>query len=888
MTAITLPENPHARSQDEVVEQLTTDIGHGLSAEEVGQRREQYGPNQLKERKQKSLFQVLLDQVNTPVVYLLAAAAALSFVFGDIPEGVAILVVLLINAVIGFWMEWQARKSMNALKEMDKIEAHLLREGETQLLDAEQIVPGDILVLEAGDVVAADARLVSVSDLQINESALTGESVPVDKNTDPSDKDASVADRKNMVFKGTAVTRGKGRAVVTATGMETEIGNISDMVSSASEEAIPLDKKLNRLTKKLIWIVLGMAVALGLIGTVTGKDTYTLIQTAIAWAIAAIPEGLPIVASIALARGMLRLADHQVVVKKLAVVEALGETNAIFTDKTGTLTENRLTVQTLYVSDQPIDVQWKEDGQGLTLEQDQPEAVQKMLDIAVLCNDATYDPDHEDDQRGDPLEIALLQFAHALDAQKRSELAAQERVAEDPFDAESKMMGTIHQREGTYFIAGKGATEPMLEVATHLLQDGQRQELTEAMRKEWMERSDALAKDGLRTLAFAYRESEELPPDAEGEFLHDLTLVGLVGFLDPPQTEVREAIETCRHAGIEVVMVTGDHPETARKIASEVRLVDDESAPVLRGREVKEKEKSGERVSDTRVFSRVDPAQKLELVERFQQEGKIVAMTGDGVNDAPALKKADIGIAMGLRGTQVAQEVADMVLKDDNFTSIVRAIRQGRIIFSNIRKFIVYQLSYHLSEILVIAAVSFSLFELPLLPLQLLFLNILTDVFPALAIGIGEGRANVMDDPPKNPKEPILNKTSWWAIGTYGAILATGVSGVFFFAYYVWDQPFEVCNTMAFFSLGFSQLLHALDMRDPEEPVFLNQITKNMYVWLAIAFCTAALIAAYFVPGLRELLSLQAMEPRNWLLIGIGSISPIIVIQLVKGIFRKF
>ncbi|MDF9797642.1 Ca2+-transporting ATPase [Catalinimonas alkaloidigena] len=879
-------EKPFTEKQDSILEQLETKVEKGLSSDEAKRRLEHFGPNQLEKRKKKSPWKIILEQVNTPVVYLLAAAAALSFIFGDLPEGIFIVVVLLINTAIGFWMEMQAQKSMNALKEMDKVEAEVLRDGEEQTIDAEHLVPGDILVLDAGQVVAADARLVEVSELQLNESALTGESVPVDKNTEKVEEDAEIAERKNMAFKGTSVTRGKAKAVVTATGMHTEIGNISDIVSSASGEKVPLDKKLNKLSQRLIWVVLGLAAILAGVGFITDRDTYTIIQTAIAWAIAAIPEGLPIVASIALARGMIRLARHEVIVKQLSAVEALGETNTIFTDKTGTLTENRLTVNTLYLDEEKILLEWEGDEQ-VKMEQEENELIRKLFTISVLCNNAEYDPEGEESE-GDPLEIALLKFARAYDQERLEELRSWERVAEDPFNSETKMMGTIYQSDKGYFTAGKGAAKALLEECSHILKDDESQELSEDDKQEWLEKFDELAKDGLRSLAFAYKESDQKPQGAEDEdFLHELTFVGLIGFIDPPQGDVKDAIETCKKAGIEVVMVTGDHPETAKKIAQEVSLVENDEPKALRGKELDESEESKD-LSDVQVFSRVSPEQKLTLIEKYQEQSKIVAMTGDGVNDAPALKKADIGIAMGMRGTQVAKEVADMVLKDDSFPSIVRAIREGRIIFSNIRKFIIYQLSYHLSEIIIIAASTFAIAKLSLLPLQLLFLNILTDVFPALAIGIGEGRSGVMDNPPKDPEEPIINKKSWQTIILFGSILALGVSAAFFYAYYVWDQSFEVANNVAFFSLAVAELLHTLNMRDPEEPVFKNQITRNKYVWMAVALCATVLAVAYSIPYVRDLLSLQPMEARNWILIALGSIIPVVIIQIIKSATKKF
>jgi len=875
---------PYIREADDLVEKLETDRERGLSKEEAQRRLKKYGRNVLEEKEKVSLLHILLDQLNTPVVYLLAAAAALSFAFGDIPEGTFIVVVILVNTAIGFWMERQAHLSMKALREMDRVRSRAIRDGEQEMIDAEELVPGDLLVLEAGDLIAADGRLVEASDLEVNESALTGESLPVGKNAEPVEEDTALADRTGMVYKGTAVTRGRGRVLVTATGDDTEVGRISELVQSAHGEDIPLDKKLHKLTKVLIWIVLGMAALLGLASTVTGQDLYTIVQTSIAWAIAAIPEGLPIVASIALARGMLRLADHQVIVKHLSAVEALGETNVIFTDKTGTLTQNRLTVNVIV---QPESDEFEIDEPRQANGEWQENALRRHLfRIIVLANDAGYEAE---DNQGDPLDIALRRFTRQLDAETADTLHKLERIAEDPFDAEDKVMGAVYRTDGHYYYAGKGAAGAILERSSRILDaDGQTHELDEEKRRKWEEKNDELSGKGLKALAFAYKESEEAPPkdEAEANFLHDLTFVGLIGFIDPPRQEVAEAIDTCHAAGIKVVMLTGDHPGTAANIAHRLHLVDDAGAANLSSIELEER--SDEEIVQTRIFSRISPEEKLRIVEKFQEAGNTVGMTGDGVNDAPALKKADIGIAMGRHGTQVAKETADLVLKDDNFSSIVEAIREGRIVFSNIRKFIVYQLSYHLGEVFVIAVASFTVYKLALLPLQLLFLNLLTDVFPALALGIGKGREAMMKQAPKPPEEPILHRPSWVSIVVYAVLIAAWVSGAYLWGRFQWNLSFEICNNIAFFSLAFAQLLHVFNMRDHDEPFFNNQVTRNKFVWMALALCLALLLLAYFVPALSELLSFQSMGAREWLLIVGVSIASVLSIQGVKSIFKLF
>ena len=909
---------------------FSVDMQEGLSHEEVKERRARYGPNKLKEATERSLLDLILSQVNNPVIYLLTAAAALAFIFGDVPEGIAILVVLLVNTIIGFWMEFQAKQSMKALKKLDKIEATVIREGREEEIDAEEIVPGDLILVEAGDLIPADSRILEAIELKVDESPLTGESLPVEKNPDVIEEEKQVADRTNILYKGTAVTAGKGKALVFATGMETEVGNISSLVDEQEEDDTPLNKKLNKLTKKLIWVILAMAGAFFFIGWLAGKELYQLVQTSIAWSIAAIPEGLPIVASIALARGMVRLSKKNVLVKRLSAVETLGETTVIFTDKTGTLTQNKLTVNSFCLpQEELLKVDWhgnsKPELEG-EIEEESKGNFKELLKIAVLANDATLGergsdlskrgkngslpegdeiktsegPEQKDEEstdqisaKGDPLEIALLDFVSKFDEDIYSSLQQLERKLHDPFDSESMVMGTIYKEEDDLYVAGKGSANAILERSRKILKDGKEVELSEEEKQIWKERNNELAGDGLRVLGFAFKRTKKLPKGEEAEdFLHELIFVGLLGFLDPPRKEVADAIETCKTAGIKVVMVTGDHPGTAKNVGREVNIYskDDKEEPFLHGKQLREELKleNPKNLDDTVVFSRVDPGQKLELIKYFQDQGEIVGMTGDGVNDAPALKKANIGIAMGKRGTQVAQEVSDVVLQDDSFSSIVKAVEQGRIIFGNIRRFVLYQLSYHLAEIVLIALISFSLFILPILPLQLLFLNLLSDVFPALALGIGEGNPHVMKLPPKDPDEPIVSRKNWWQIGIYGLIIAFSVTGAYFYGHFVWEESEQVNNNIAFFSLAFAQFLHVFNMRGAKESLINNQITRNKYVWMAVFFCMAVLLIAYFIPVLAEVLELQRLDLRIWILITVAAVLPTIIIQTIKIITKKF
>lgn len=898
--------NAHSRSIEEVAEALGTDLEQGLSDSEAENRLQEYGPNELEEQETKSLWTILIDQLSNPVVYLLAAAALVALLFGDTPEAIAILVVVVLNTAIGFWMEYQARQSMEALKQMDRMTTKVLRDGNEAETDTTDVVPGDIILLEAGTLIPADARVVKVSELSVDEASLTGESVPVPKQTDGISEKVPVTDRNNMVFKGTAVTNGNGTAIVTATGMATQLGDISKMVHAEEEEQIPLNRKLEGLARRLIWLTLGLAALFFLFGWIAGQDLYRLVQTAIAWAIAAIPEGLPIVASIALARGMLRLADQHVIVKHLAAVETLGETSTIFTDKTGTLTRNVLTLNTIAVDGAGWKVAFSSEetspeagvsSDGEKVEGD--ERLEMFFRIGVLCNDATLESGEEESSgqneteedkggKGDPLDLALLKFGAAFDESAYEELRKKDRLAEEPFGSDDMVMGTVYSLDDSVLLQGKGAPEAILKRCSKEHGAEGVTELDEDGRKKWIQKNGDLTDDGLRVIAFAWKEFDSKPSGdekVEEDLMQDMVFLGLAGFIDPPAEHVREAVETCHNAGIKVAMVTGDHPGTARNVARQVGILSEENGRVINGRELREmSEHEHSQVLDTSIFARVDPRQKLDLIDYYRENGSVVGMTGDGVNDTPALKKADIGIAMGKRGTQAAKETADMVLKDDTFPSIVEAVREGRIIFGNIRKFIIYQLSYHLGEILLIAGISFTVFQLPLMPLQLLFLNLLSDVFPALALGIGRGSPEVMQHPPKEHDEPLINRQSWRDISIYGIVIAFFVTGAYFWALRVWNLSPELCNNVAFFSLAFAQLLHVFNMRDDDELLFDNQVIRNRYVWLAIVFCAVVLMIAYLIPGLSDILSFQTLGPREWLLIVIASVCSLLVIQVGKQI----
>lgn len=867
------------RSEGEVLDYYGVEKGEGLEKEEVERRLSRFGPNKLKEAEGRSSWTVLVDQFKSLLVGLLMVATVVSFLFGKWMEGSAISVVLIINAVIGYVTEIRAVRSMEALRELRKIDVTVRRAGDVKKILAEELVPGDIVVLEAGDIIPADLRIIEASKLQADESALTGESVPVSKSPDSVAEETPLADRECMLFKGTFVTRGSAEAVVVSMGMGTEFGKISSLIEEAEEEETPLEKRLDKLAQKLIPVLLIIASVVAISGILRGKEIFLMIETSIALAVATVPEGLPIVATIALARGMWRMVKRNALVNRLSSVETLGSTSVICTDKTGTLTENRMTVTKYALKSGEIDVE----GTGLDLEGDflregetvdldGNEVLRRALEVGVLCNNASYDENDGGEVVGDPMEVSLLLAGLKAGIDRDELLKSKPEIREVSFDPAVKMMATFHEVRDIYEVAVKGAPESVLEASSGVLTDEGVSGLGKEEKEEFLERSNQMAKNGIRVLALAMREvgNSEVDP------YQDLTLLGLVGMIDPPRQEVKPAIETCQKAGIRVVMVTGDHPETARNVAYNVGLVNTEDADVVRGMELEEPEKSPhderKRFVEANIFARVDPEQKLNLIDVHQEEGSTVAMTGDGVNDAPALKKADIGVAMGQRGTQVAREAADMILRDDNFTTIARAVEQGRIIFRNIRKFVFYLLSCNLSELLVIFLASLTDVPLPILPLQILFLNVVTDIFPAFALGFGEGSPGIMDRPPRKPDDPVLTRGHWMGIGSYGILISLAVLGAFaisssWFGMFIGGEPNYKVVTVSFLTLAFAQLWHVFNMRAMGSDFLRNEVTMNRYIWGALGLCSLLLILATYLPGLSSVLGTVNPGVRGWILI---------------------
>lgn len=855
---------------EDVIQRLGTDPSAGLSPETAAQRLSEHGPNELAATRRESPWLILLHQFMSPVIYLLLIAMAMSLFFREWLDAIAIAVVILLNALIGFIMEFQAEKAMDALRQMTTQSARVLRGGKIAEIPSTDIVPGDILLLDAGDMVQADGRILEATSLQADESALTGESLPVDKRPGELPEDTPLAERTNMVYKGTYIRNGNARVLCTATGMGTELGQIADMVAGAQKSATPLEKKLESFSKRLIGITVVIVVLIFGAGVLNQVPILEMLKTSIALAVAAIPEGLPVVATLSLARGMIRMARQNVIVKKLSAVETLGATTVICTDKTGTLTENKMQV----TEAQLPAATWKQ-GENAP----EGEAFRLLRETAVLCNNATLEGDGG---IGDPIEVSLLQFAAEAGGDANAVRADHKKLDEAPFNSDTRVMATLHQSNGGFRVSAKGATEDLLGYCTSILKEGKPGPLTAEDRQHWMEATEQLAASGLKTLGYAMREESTAP----GQMLEELVFLGITGFMDPPRAGVKGVIRECHGAGIRVLMLTGDHPATAATIAKELAIVEEGQKPVVTGREL---EKDPAAWEGAAVFARVSPKQKLDLVNGLQEEHHIVAMTGDGVNDAPALKKADIGIAMGIRGTQVSQEVADMVLKDDAFESIVMAVRQGRVIFTNIRRFIIFLLSCNLSELLVIGLVATFNIPFQLAAIQILFINLITDVFPAMALGFTEGDATVMQKPPRDPRKPILSRNGWTWIWVYAAVIGGCALGAAFTAEYFREGDTDVmaANNVLFYTLILGQLLHALNMKEPREKFLGGPVMRNKYLIGSIFLSAGITLGCLFVPPVAKALRLQMMPAIDWWLALGFSVLSLLLVRLLSGLFTR-
>lgn len=869
----------------------------GLAPDDAARRLQEHGPNEIAQQEGRSLLDVIVDQFLSPIVYILVAAGVAAFIAGEIIEAIAILIAVLINAVIGVVTEVRAMQSVESLRELGRTTATVRRGGASRTIDGAELVPGDVVVLDEGDVVPADLRLLESANLQVDEAPLTGESEPVRKGTDPVEPDTPLAEQTAMAFKGTRITGGSGEGIVTATGMRTRIGDISTMVEEAGDDVdTPLEQRLDALGKALIGavIVVGILVAVG--GIAVGQPVQEMIETAIALAIAAVPEGLAIVATLALARGVVRMARRNALVKRLASVETLGSAGVIFTDKTGTLTEGRMQARVLLLGG----------GHRVDLEGDPVDdaAAMQALAVAALCGNATVAEDPADDT-GDPMEVALQRAAVEAGLGDRAALDRHaDEIGEVAFDRDTKMMATLHRlpergsasgsgaiaaampdAPGSVLVAVKGAPGAVIDACSRTVGG---EALDDDARSGWLQAQEELAGEGLRVLGLA-RKVVDAGSVEEVEAYADLELLGMVGLLDPPRAATPDAIAACHTAGVEVVMVTGDQPATAEAIARQIGLLQDDSE-IMRGADIPPVEEWDDAMRDrlgrTRVFARLDPRQKLDLIQLAQDRGAVVGMTGDGVNDAPALKAADIGIAMGQQGTQVARDAADIILQDDAFETIVEAIREGRTIFANITRMVVFLLSGNLGEILAVVIAALAGGELPLLPLQILYINLVSDVFPASALGLVKGDHTVLEQPPRDPSTPIMNRSRWvqtggWAVLIGGATLAT-------FAYALGPAGLEVeaAVTVSFMAFVIARLLHAFNLRDPRQPMLTNPLVRSGVLWISLALSFGLLLLGLYLPPLADVLGVVTPTPQMWALAGIGGVSVLVLGQLALQVAR--
>jgi len=850
---------------EETLNELDTSP-QGLGDSEVQARREKYGPNELVEKKKKTLLVMFLDQFKDFMIIVLLAAAAVSGILGEAADTIAIIVIVVLNAVLGFSQEYRAEKAMAALKKMAAATALVMRGGKPTAVAASELVPGDIVLLEAGKIVPADLRIIEAAQLKAEEAALTGESVPVEKHVNALREDSlPLGDRKNTLYKGTFVTYGRGTGVVTATGMQTELGKIAAMLQEGEDVKTPLQKRLITFGTKLAYAVLAICGIVFVVGILRGEKVVLMLLTAISLAVAAIPEALPAVITISLALGAKKLVRQNALIRKLPAVETLGSVTYICSDKTGTLTLNRMTVEELWVDGRTVSsaefgVRSEGSGEKTAVTGKDPfRAPHSLLLTALaLSNDARADAAGQ--IIGDPTEIALYNVAKNNAFDKQALEREFPRVAELAFDSERKLMTTFHDMpqgpDGKFVSFTKGAIDVLLDRSTSVLTSAGRKELDAALITGI---NDRLAAEGLRVLGIAMKTWESLPDDPSSENAETgLVLLGLVGMMDPPREEAREAVSLCKTAGIKPVMITGDHPLTAYAIAKRLGILDGGVKAVMTGRELEKLslEEFEERVEHISVYARVAPEQKLKIVKALQDKGQFVAMTGDGVNDAPALKRADIGVAMGITGTDVSKEAAPMILLDDNFSTIVKAVKEGRRIFDNIRKFIKYTMTSNSGEIWTIFLAPFLGLPIPLLPIHILWINLVTDGLPGLALAAEPAEKGVMQKPPRHPKESIFSQGLGAHIVWVGLLM--GGASLFIQAWSI-RTGHAHWQTMVFTVLCLSQMGHVLAIRSDRESIFTQGFLSNKPLVGAFLLTLGLQLATIYVPFLNPVFKTEPL-----------------------------
>lgn len=891
------------KSQNEVLKELNVNPKVGLTKDEVNARLEKYGQNKLKGKAKKTLMQLFIAQLQDMLIYVLIAAAVINLIV-DIKHGwtdaLIIMAVVLINAIVGVVQESKAEKALEALQQMTTPKSLVRRNGEVIEVNSEDLVPGDILIIDAGRFIPADVRLIESANLQIEESALTGESVPSEKNADFITKDEKipVGDKENMAFMSTMATYGRGEGVVVATGMETEIGKIAKILDEDENTLTPLQIKLDELGKTLGYIAMGICAVIFIVGIIQKRPILEMFMTSISLAVAAIPEGLVAIVAIVLAMGVNKMSKKNAIVRKLPAVETLGAVNIICSDKTGTLTQNKMTVVKTYTFDNLRDI--PSEGRDFVANKDETELIRSF----VLCSDASIDSGQD---IGDPTEVALVVLGDRFNLEKNTLNAEYKRVSENPFDSDRKLMSTLNEEgDGKYRVHTKGAIDNILVRADKILVDGKIVALTEEMKEKILKVATEMSDDALRVLGVAFKDVDTVIAPEEME--KELVVVGIVGMIDPPRTEVKDSITEAKNAGITPIMITGDHKNTAVAIAKELGIATDISQS-LTGAEIDElsDKEFSENISKYRVFARVSPEHKVKIVRAFKEKGNIVSMTGDGVNDAPSLKFADIGVAMGITGTDVSKGASDMILTDDNFTTIVHAIEEGRNIYNNIKKTIIFLLSCNLGEIICIFLSTLLNWDLPLVATQLLWVNLVTDTLPALALGIDPGDKDVMKCSPRNPKESFFSEGA----GMRAVIGGTLIGFLTLAAFYIGiNETGMIGNlgqletmakagneaakhaltqgrTMAFIVLTVSQLFYSLTMRNSQKTIFEIGIFKNKYLIYSIIIGIALQIGlTSFVP-IAQVFKVTKISFENWDIVLLFALIPFAVNEVIKLISRK-
>lgn len=881
MSAITDPQKEllYHTTAPEKAYSLLDSSNEGLKSEEALSRLEKYGKNELAEGKKKTLLAMFLEQFKNVMVIVLLVAAVISGAMGELTDTIIIMFVVILNAVLGVVQESKAEKALEALKSMSKPFAKVKRNGQIIQIKSDEIVPGDIVLVEAGDFVPADMRLLQVASLKIEEAALTGESVPVDKITANIEKaDIVIGDRKNMAYLGSSVTYGRGMGIVTATGMNTEVGKIANYLAADDTNETPLQKKLAELGKVLSIGVLVIALIVFVTGVLRGREYLEMFMTSVSLAVAAIPEGLPAIVTILLAIGVQKMSRRNAIVRKLPAVETLGSTEIICSDKTGTLTQNKMTVRELYTNSKSI------------LASDAAKYISELelpIQIMTLCNDSRMIHDTKDGTsiNGDPTETALVSFA-ADNGRMKYEMDEEfVRTSEIPFDSDRKLMTTINKVGNTYRIMTKGAPDVLIGRCTHIITNGSAEPINSEYIGKINKANSNMAGKALRVLAVAYRDIQEIPGNMEPDVIENsLIFAGLIGMIDPPRLEVKEAVRVCREAGIRPIMITGDHRDTAAAIAKELNIISSESE-VLTGSELNKigEEEFIKTVSKYSVYARVSPEHKVRIVKAWKANGKIVAMTGDGVNDAPALKTSDIGIGMGITGTDVAKGVSDMVLADDNFATIVLAVEEGRKIYSNIRKAIQFLLSANMGEVLTLFIATMLNWTI-LFPIHILWINLVTDAFPALALGVEKAEKDIMQQKPRKSGNSIFSEGMGAAVLYQGFIEGIITLLVYYFGNRLYSH--EVAVTMAFVTLGLIQLTHSMNVRSITKSIFQVGVFANRYLLGAIALSAFLQVIVVLLPFLNDIFRVTPLNIEQWLIVIGSSFAIIPIVELVK-VFQR-